>query len=94
MLTPSDERVQDKRNFTPFEGKYALMKSTTAAHMAPAALQLAATNSPIQLVAFALSLLMPQSKWPAGTGLVLAFLLCVVCLIHELNTAHEHNIPD
>ena len=109
------------------------MKSTTAAQMIPAAVQMAVTNSPwiwvaatvvllgivlisagfrflwseilvfryafianvaIQLVALALSLLLPQTKWPAGSGLGLAFLLCVVCLIHELNVAHEYNIPD
>lgn len=132
-MTTSDERPQEKWNLTPFEGKYALMKSTIAAQMVPAAVQMAATNSPrvwvavavvllgivlistgfrflwsqilvfryafianvaIQLVALALSLLMPQAKWPAGTGLGLAFLLCCACLIHELNTAHEHNIPD
>jgi hypothetical protein len=126
-------RSKNPRKTSLLKVAYALMKSTIAAHLAPAALQMAATNSPsvwvaaavvlagivlisagfrflwseipvfryaivvnvaIQLVAFALSLLMPQTKWPAGAGLVLAFLLCVVCLIHELNIAHEHNIPD
>jgi len=132
-MTRSDERAQEKLNLTPFPGKYALMKSTIAAQMVPAAVQMAVTNSPkiwvaaiivllgivlitagfrflwseilvfryafianvvIQLVALALSLLLAPAKWPAGTGLGLAFLLCCVCLIHELNVAHEYNIPD
>jgi hypothetical protein len=133
MTIRSDDRAQERWNLTPFESRYGLMKMTIAAQLAPAAIQMAATNSTrvwvaaaivllgvvlisagfrflwseipvfryafvanvaIQTVALVLSLLLPQTKWPTGTGLLLAFLLCVVCLIHELNIAHQYNIPD
>jgi hypothetical protein len=48
----------------------------------------------IQLIAFALSVLM-SANWPMVTGVVAALTLTVLCLIYGLNVvAKQYNIPE